>query len=178
MTTTTSAAPAGASGTIIAEGDSATLHFRRRLPFSVEAVWAALTEPAQRAAWFGPTQIEPRQGGTIEMIPDDPPVPPEFKRLTGRILIWDPPCVLEHEWKQAIVEEGSVRYALTADGPDATILTFTHRGLSPRNAQGFIPGTHAYLDRLEAHLAGAPIPPWQERYNAVADTYGVPPVRR
>ena len=47
--------------------------------------------------------------------------------MTGRILVWDPPHVLEHEWKQPIVEDGVVRYELTADG-DGTLLRFTHRG--------------------------------------------------
>ena len=54
--------------------------------------------------------------------------------MTGRILVWDPPNVLEHEWKQPIVEDGVVRYELTADG-DGTLLRFTHRGLGVRNAQ-------------------------------------------
>ena len=35
-----------------------------------------------------------------------------------------------------------------------TLLRFTHRGLGVRNAGGFRGGTHAFLDRLEAHLAG------------------------
>jgi Activator of Hsp90 ATPase homolog 1-like protein len=68
--------------------------------------------------------------------------------MTGRILVWDPPHVLEHEWRQGIVEDGVVRYELAEDG-DATVLTFTHRGLGINNARGFIPGTHAFLDRLE-----------------------------
>jgi uncharacterized protein YndB with AHSA1/START domain len=159
-------------GTIIVEGEKGTLLFRRRLPHAIETVWAALTEPAQRAVWFGATEIDAREGGTISMVPDDPPVPRELKRMTGRIISWDPPRVFEHTWQQSIVEEGSVRYELVPDGPDATILTFTHRGLSLRNASGFIPGTHAYLDRLEAHLSAADIPGWQERFNEVAPSYG------
>lgn len=163
--------PPDAMGTLTVDGEQATLTFRRRLAHPIEAVWAALTDPAQRAAWFGATELDGRVGGTIEMDPDDPPVPPQVKHLSGRILVWDPPRVLEHEWRQAIVEPGVVRYELTADG-EATILTFTHRGLSPRNARGFIPGTHAYLDRLTAHLAGAPIPPWSARYAELNPAYG------
>ena len=53
----------------------------------------------------------------------------------------------------AIVEASVVRYELHPDG-DGTLLRFTHRGLGVRNAAGFRPGTHAFLDRLEAHLAG------------------------
>jgi hypothetical protein len=82
--------------------------------------------------------------------------------MTGRILVWDPPHVLEHEWKQPIVEDGVVRYELSVDG-DGTLLRFTHRGLGVRNASGFFGGTHAYLDRLEAYLSGDELPDWTTR---------------
>jgi hypothetical protein len=104
------------------------------------------------------------------MVPADPPAPPDRKRMTGAILVWDPPKVLEHEWHQDIVGTGVVRYELAEQG-SGTVLTFTHRGLSVRNAHGFLPGTHAYLDRLAAHLAGAPLPGWLERYAEVAGEY-------
>jgi hypothetical protein len=90
--------------------------------------------------------------------------------MSGRILVWDPPRVLEHEWHQAIVEASVVRYELAADG-DETILTFTHRGLSARNANGFVPGTHAYLDHLVAQLDGAELPAWSQRYAEVPPAY-------
>jgi hypothetical protein len=59
---------------------------------------------------------------------------------------------------------------ISTDG-DETVLTFTHRGLSLRNAQGFIPGTHAFLDRLGAYLSRAEIPGWSERYEVLAPSY-------
>ena len=163
-------------GTLSVEGDVATLTYRRRLPHPVEEVWAALTDPVRRKAWFGQTTIEPRQGGMIEMMPDDPPAAPDAKRMTGRILIWDPPRVLEHEWLQRIVEDSVVRYELTPDG-DGTLLVFTHRGLSPKNAEGFAPGGHAFLDRLEALLAGREMPGWNDRYAELAPAYPRWPVR-
>ncbi|WP_433167580.1 SRPBCC family protein [Kribbella sp. CA-247076] len=115
-------------GVLTIDGDRATMTFRRHLPHPIEAVWAALTDPAERKAWFGETTIDARTGGTIEMMPDEPPAAPDAKRLTGRILVWDPPHVLEHEWHQRIVEDSIVRYELTPDG-EGTLLTFTHRPL-------------------------------------------------
>jgi len=111
-------------GRLTVDGDRAVLNFERRLPFPVEVVWSAITDPEEREQWFGVTTIEAREGGTIEMVATGPPLPPERKRMTGRILVWDPPHVLEHEWKQPIVEDGVVRYELTADG-DGTLLRFT-----------------------------------------------------
>lgn len=166
-------------GRLDVRGDFATMTFRRRLPHPIDAVWAAITDPAQRETWFGTTTIEAHPGGTITMMPHDPPAAPEAKRLTGRILTWQPPgdpgtgtrtAVLEHEWRQRIVEDGVVRYELTEDG-EATVLVFTHRGLSLRNAQGFIPGTHAFLDRLAAHLSAEEIPDWGRLYQQLAPAY-------
>lgn len=157
-------------GDLTIDGDHATITFRRHLPYSVHTVWAALTDPAERAAWLGETAIDGRTGGTIETVAAEPPAAVEQKRMTGRILAWDPPHVLEHEWHQRIVEDGVVRYELAEDGA-GTLLTFTHRGLSVRNAKGFIPGTHAYFDRLDAHLAGAVVPGWAARYAEAAPAY-------
>lgn len=166
-------------GHLEVHGDYATMAFRRRLPYPIDAVWAAITDPTQRAAWFGATTIEPCPGGTITMQPEDPPAAPEAKQMSGRILTWQPPsdpgtgtrtAVLEHDWRQRIVEDGVVRYELTEDGTD-TILVFVHSGLSLRNARGFIPGTHAFLDRLTAHLGAAEIPNWAYLYRRHAPAY-------
>lgn len=158
------------NGILTIEGDTATITFKRRLSYAIETVWAALTEPEQRAKWFGATTID-LQTKMIEMTADGPPAPPDKRHVHGRILVWDPPHVLEHEWQQSIVEQSTVRYELTADGAE-TILTLIHRGLSVQNAKGFIPGLHAYLDRLEAQLAGADLPNWMRRYGEVAPAYG------
>jgi uncharacterized protein YndB with AHSA1/START domain len=155
------------NGRIRIEGDRAVLTFERRLPHPIESVWSAITDPLHRRKWLGDTTIDPREGGVIEMMPSGPPLPPDHKRMTGRILVWDPPHVFEHEWRQSIVEDGVVRYELSADG-DETLLRFTHSGLGVPNANGFRPGTHAFLDRLEAYLGGEVLPNWVTRYQEVA----------
>jgi uncharacterized protein YndB with AHSA1/START domain len=162
--------PRSRTGTITIEGDRATIAFERRLNHPIAVVWAALTEPEQRAAWFGATRIDPREGGTIETVADGPPAPAEVRRSTGRILAWDPPRVMEHEFNHLIVGDTVVRYELTPDG-DATILRLTQSRLTETDSRGFSPGTHAYLDRLEAHLDGAPLPGWMERYGEVQGFY-------
>jgi hypothetical protein len=93
--------------------------------------------------------------------------------MTGRITEWDPLHVFEHEWNQRILQSGGepsvVRYELAADG-DGTRLRFSHRGLGVRDATGFRPGTHAFLDRLAAHLASEPLPDWSTRYQQLAES--------
>ena len=159
----------GSEGKLTIDGDKAVLSFERRLPYPIEAVWSAITDPAHRNQWMGQTTIDAREGGTIEMVPTGPPQPPEMKTMTGRIRVWDPPHVFEHEWNQRVVEPGVVRYELSPDG-DGTLLRFSHRGLSVPNARGFLPGTHAYFDRLEAYLAGDALPNWAQRYQEVAES--------
>ena len=154
-------------GELSVHGDMATLRFERRLSHPVEAVWSAITDPAQRSQWLGTTTIA---DGFIETAPNGPPYPPERTKVSGRILVWDPPHVFEHEWRQQILgaNGGVVRYELSPDG-DGTLLRFSHRGLSVPSARGFHPGTHAFLDRLAAQLAGQPLPDWQQRYREVAE---------
>lgn len=45
------------------------------------------------------------------------------------------------------------------------------RGLGPNTARGFIPGTHAFLDRLAAVLDGVQPPVWDERRLTVEPAY-------
>jgi uncharacterized protein YndB with AHSA1/START domain len=161
------------NGFISVEGESATLTFKRRLKHPIEAVWSAITDPRRRADWFGPTVIDGRPGGTIEMVAEGPPAPRAQRTIKGRILVWDPPRVLEHEWNQSLVEKSVVRYELAPEG-DSTLLTFTHRGLGLANAKGYISGTHAFLDRLAAYLDGAELPNWQQRYAEVQQAYYAP----
>ena len=160
----------GPEGKLTIDGDLAALTFERHLPYPVDAVWSAITDPDERRRWFGETTMDRQEGGRIEMVATGPPVPPAQKKMTGRIRIWDPPRVFEHEWSQPILTDtgsGVVRYELTPDG-EGTLLRFSHRGLTIRDAQGFHPGSHAFLDRLQAYLGGQPLPEWQARYQQVS----------
>jgi uncharacterized protein YndB with AHSA1/START domain len=71
------------NGFISVEGDSATLTFKRRLKHPIEVVWSAITDPKQRADWFGPTVIDGRPRGTIEMVAEGPPAPREQRLIKG-----------------------------------------------------------------------------------------------
>jgi len=170
--TTPGATPESLNGEVILDGESATLLFKRHLPHPREAVWAALTDPAQLREWFMTTAtIDGRPGGSVDMIAG-------VSRFhwQGPILEWDPPALYEYEWNaepRAELPKGEktiVRWALTpADG--GTLLTLTHRRLTRSTALGFAPGTHAFLDRLAAQLDHAPLPDWMKRYGEVKGGY-------
>lgn len=161
------------NGTVMIEGGYATLRYERRLPHPPEVVWKAITDPKELAVWFNTkANIEPRLGGRIDFVS----APAGF-HTTGRITVWDPPSVFEHEW---IMDphphlpngesESAIRWELVRDG-DHTVLTVTHRRLTRGTALGFAPGMHAFLDRLSAHLNRGKLPDWQERYDAVKGSY-------
>ena len=164
-----------ADGTLVVSGEIAVIAFERRLDHPVEAVWAALADPDERAAWLGPGTLEPREGGA-DSIRTGPEDRPERQRtISGRVLAWDPPRVLEHEWIQPGLDISVVRYELEADG-GGTVLRFTHRRSVAPGATGGRAGWHAYLDRLAAHLDGLPVPAWSERRAEVQDAYGEAPL--
>ena len=51
------------------------------------------------------------------------------------------------------------------------MLHLERRRLNRGTALGFAPGTHAFIDRLRAHLDGRPLPSWQERYKQTTPDY-------
>jgi uncharacterized protein YndB with AHSA1/START domain len=162
----------GRQGAVLQEGDRATLVFRRHLSHPPEAVWRALTDPDQLSRWYMTTAtIDGRKGGMIDFVAG-----PSRLHVTGRIMTWDPPHVFEHEWKVSprkelkSGEDAVIRWELSAEG-NGTLLHLEHRALNRMTALGFAPGTHAFLDRLEAHLAGSQLPAWQQRYEEVAHKY-------
>ncbi len=160
------------TGAVVVEGERATLIFRRHLSHPPESVWKALTDPAELSGWYmTKASLDAREGGTIDFVAG-----PSRLHVTGRILTWNPPKVFEHEWKVAprkelpSGEDAIIRWELLREG-EGTLLYLEHRKLNRDTALGFAPGTHAFLDRLQARLEGGSLPNWQERYQHVAPAY-------
>jgi uncharacterized protein YndB with AHSA1/START domain len=164
-----------ADGTLAVSGEIAVIAFERRLHHPVEAVWAALTQPQQFAAWLGPGALEPRVGGQVSIHTGPEDRPEAQPAMSGKVLAWEPPTVLEYEWAQPGLAVSVVRYELEADAGE-TILKLTHRRSVSPGATGGRAGWHAYLDRLAAHLEGQPVPAWAERRAQVHQAYGEAPL--
>jgi uncharacterized protein YndB with AHSA1/START domain len=136
-------------------GDRWTLVFVRDLRYPPEHVWAALTEPAQLAAWapytadrdlgsVGPatlTMIDGPTGG-----PGDTPLPTEVLRV-------EPPTLLEYGWGTDLL-----RWELAAAGT-GTRLTLRHT-MADRDAVPMVAaGWHLCLAVADRLLEGHPIDP-------------------
>ncbi len=160
-------------GTSVEHGELADLTFRREYRHRIEHVWDAIATPEGLRAWLMATDvvIDGRAGGRMEMVSG----PARF-HSTGRILVWEPPRVFEYEWNVASVQEmpagerAVVRYELEAVG-EITRLVVTYRGITVRTSKGFLPGLHAFLDRLEAQLDGRPQPGFLARFQEVSREY-------
>ena len=161
-------------GRLVEEGrEHATLIFRRWYRHSPEHVWDAIATPEGLRNWLmcSHALIEGRAGGRIEMVSG-----PTGYRSTGMILEWEPPRVLEYEWKVAPVpemphgEDAVFRYELIPDG-ELTEVLVTYRRITKGTARGFLPGLHAFLDRLEAQLDGRALPDWGMRFEELREEY-------
>jgi uncharacterized protein YndB with AHSA1/START domain len=161
-------------GEVIIEGGYATLKYERRLAHPREVIWKAITDPKELEMWFNnKAVIDGRNGGMIDFVTG-----PAGFRTTGRILVWDPPRVFEHEWHTAPHPqlpdgevEAVIKWELVRDGDSSTILTLTFSRLTKPTALGFAPGMHAFLDRLAAQLDHRALPDWKEQYDAVKGFY-------
>lgn len=153
------------------------LRFERRIGHPVARVWRAITEPSELVGWLAEAEVELREGGPIRfqwLNSDDEGNTAVATGTVGRL---DPPRLVEYDTDI----HGRLRFELTPDGGDATILRFTveHPGLG--EALGLVlPGWHIHLEHLDALLDGEPVawerwgqehrPRWdalRERYAAV-----------
>ncbi|WP_084704244.1 SRPBCC domain-containing protein [Phaeacidiphilus oryzae] len=135
------------------DGTAFRLRFTRRLGHPQHAVWRALTDPEQLAAWF-PQRIEGLDGdpagiwrtGAEITFRDPQGRGPAF---TGEVLAFEPETLVEFSWGT-----DTIRLELAADGADASVLTLLdtleQHGTGARNAAGW----HECLDYLGCALDG------------------------
>src|SRR5215208_1277717 len=129
------------NGTLETVDGRPALRFERRLAFPVERVWRAVTEPDELAEWFvAPAPWTPTAGETFESYGQ-----------TGTITELREPETLAWTWG-----EESFRFDLRPDG-DGCVLVFTHVLTDTILPAQHAAGWECYLDRLAAHLDGAPI---------------------
>lgn len=154
-------------GIIEAQDDRFRLTLVRRLTAKIEAVWDAITRPAELSEWFADVEYEPRAGAEMRMSFGDD----ADDSTNGIVERFDPPHVFEFTmWDQSDTDDRSVvRLELEAHG-DETVLTLTHSRQSRRVARQTAAGWHTSLDLLHGHIVGEPVK-WGECYSAARDRY-------
>lgn len=127
--------------------------FERTFPHSIEAVWSAITEPAQLEKWF-PTTVEFRElraGAEIDFHFAQDAYPP----LHGVFREVDEPRRLALTWGEDLLT-----FELSPDGEEgrscrlALTVVLDDTGKAARDSAGW----ESCLDMLAAALAGEPAP--------------------
>ena len=100
----------------------------------VQAVWHALTDPAELAAWLMPTDFAPEPGRRFRL-----DARPEFGIIDGEVVDVDPPHLLRCRWTvQGVPTTVTVRLRTGDDG--GTVLRLEHAGLTASQRTGFDAG--------------------------------------
>jgi uncharacterized protein YndB with AHSA1/START domain len=149
-----------AEATLLRAGARPILRFERHLPKPVDAVWRAVTDPAEMRAWF-PTRIEIdewKQGAQLTHHFDGHGIDP----LPGTVLEWDPPHRVRFTWGT-----DTIGFELTAAPDGGTIFVLTEE-LSANAAARNAAGWESCLDRLEH---GQEREPWQPRFDRYSSEF-------
>ena len=162
-------------GTFGESGGAYTLRWERTYSRPIATVWAALTEPERLNDWLGACEVEPRVGGRFDVFVNRD----ADTQVTGRVLRWEPPRVLEFTWKGHEEEtETIVRAELSEAEGGGTRMVFTHRGMERKWLGLTLPGWHSLLMRLDSLMReGRSIPDssdrWRDLQRRYLERYGI-----
>jgi uncharacterized protein YndB with AHSA1/START domain len=135
-------------GTYDRHGDEIEVRFERHYRHPAAKVWSAITDPARLEDWMGPSRVEPHVGGRIELMIG------AARPMTGRILVWEPPKVLEFSWNNEDSPNAVIRYELTPEATGTRVI-FSHKSMPYVSSALMMPGWHMFLARLGSLLDGA-----------------------
>lgn len=153
------------TGTLSVDGGTTEITFTRHLAATPEAVWELLATTVGVTRWLvQDSSMSDSVGASVRLVFGD------GAEVTGTITERIPPTALAHGWDYGPDARSEVAWSLTpSDG--GTRLGLVHRGLPEEQARGYLPGWHAYLERLEAVLTGAAPGEWEAMYAEAAALY-------
>jgi uncharacterized protein YndB with AHSA1/START domain len=136
------------NGTYTEVGDRPAIVFERRLAHPVDAVWRAITEPAELAAWFPDSvEYEARVGGKMHF---EFPPGVDYPPMDGEVLAYDPPRRFHFTWGP---DELHFDLEPLDDGASC-LLRLTDLLSESEKAARDAAGWHVCLDTLDDHLSG------------------------
>jgi uncharacterized protein YndB with AHSA1/START domain len=154
-----------ADGTLETIDGRPALRFERHLPYPIERVWRAVSDPAELEAWFpAAADWTPAAGESFAA-----------GGAAGEVVEVEPPQRLAWTFNG---ERYSFELAATDGG---CRLVFIHVFADRARAAQTAAGWDAYLSRLEPHLAGDPVSEaeahegWDGIHERYAERFGVDP---
>ncbi|GAB2474391.1 SRPBCC family protein [Jatrophihabitans fulvus] len=149
--------------------DRIVLRYERFLPHPVEAVWSAVTDPAEIGAWWGHRpEIDLRVGG------DYVSHHKSGDRVVDRVLRVEPPHLFAHTYWHHLNPDAVVTYELTAVS-GGTLLVLTHE-MSEHDlhvAARSVPGDLDVYELLSRTAGG-----WPRLLGKIAESLGAAADRR
>jgi len=147
------------------------IRFERRLPASIEIVWAHLTDCRKLPNWYGEDgMIEPRQGGVVKLMSG---------HIRGTVTQFQPQQRLAYTWNvfgpgesKSAYPESYLTIDLAADGA-ATKLTLSHLPVLERFEKQNAMGWHVFLDMLGDAVSGRAVQPRAAYAQEAAKLYDV-----
>ena len=122
--------------------------YTRQLPFSVDRVWAALTQNEQLEYWMPNLQVEDlREGGSITFNFNDG----SGKTFDMKILKFEHLNVIQYEWG-----EGWARFELLSDDNGCLLHFIDYIPIITEHAPKDLAGWHVCLECLYDLLEGKP----------------------
>ncbi|MET0788384.1 MAG: SRPBCC domain-containing protein [Cellulomonas sp.] len=140
------------------------LEFSVEVPGTPEQVWEAIATAKGMSAWFGPTEMEEREGGSLHFT-----MGPEMDS-DGQVTGWDPPRRLEYQedWAHLMGKDPDSLSPLTseflveAQSGGTCIVRVTSSGFGTGAAweaqwwDTLAPGWMPFFDNLRLYLASFP----------------------
>ena len=132
-------------GDVSKQADGFMVKLERVLPYPIETVWDAITNPKKLRVWFAQIEMEFKTGGKMAIHFED-----KDKTVShGKILRIEKPSVFEFSW-----EEELAVWELFPEGASRTRLVLTYSKLPDSYAISVVAGWHQLLDQLEEVLNG------------------------
>jgi uncharacterized protein YndB with AHSA1/START domain len=141
--------------------------FERRLAHPAQAVWDAITKPAELALWFPcAVEVDLRLGGRMRFVFDQMPLEGEPIELSGEVTELEPPTRFSFTWGG-----DHLHFAIDPiESDDACVLRFSVELDTSDKAARDAAGWHLCLDQLALLLDGTPVHrpydpgAWRPRY--------------
>ncbi len=167
----------GILGSLRSADGAGLVRIEDRYDTDIDDLWAALTDPARLARWFGQVEGDLRPGGEFRLYLESADLD-----STGRVEACEPPRRLlvttretDESWRKgrgAPPFDEAIEATLTADG-DQTILVIKVQGMPLDKIAFYGAGWQIHAENLGAYLAGRErddsearwdelVPPYQE----------------
>ncbi|MBP1327183.1 uncharacterized protein YndB with AHSA1/START domain [Leucobacter exalbidus] len=139
----------------------------RSLAMPIEEAWEYLTDSELTEQWFGPWEGDARPGGSVR-------VRMRFESNEPALRVSIRGCAAPKALVLHVLDEGAdweISFQLQEDGPEDTLLLFTHL-LTERVEIGEIgPGWEYYLDLLVAATEGAEKPSFEYYFPVMSEAF-------